>query len=154
MLLNTSQMNICTQYENNNYIELDMDKTLTVSAIPFLSYLDIDIGFGAPYTGNATFRVVGQVAITIRVTNDTISLAELFPKLVNVAARGIPRSAIYSRNANDLIYLCWQTLLNNKNAPNAEQVIYCHDLISNHVGLRCSHLGEDPDTNCEQCYAR
>ena len=147
-------MAICTRYESAGGIELSMDKKLTVSAVPFLHYMDIDIGFGEAYNGPAVFQVPGQVAISIKVTDDTISLTEILPKLVNVAARGIPRTAVYSSRVNDMVYLSWQTLLNTKNALNAEQMIYYHDLYSNHIGLRCDHLGLDPDVNCEQCYAR
>ena len=134
---------------------MSCDKTLMVSIDNFDSYLDIDTGFGDAYNGQANFKVAGQNAIRITIVDNEMSLAELFPKLKNSAARGIPRTAVYSKNVADLIYQCWEILLGSPNPLNYSQVVFFHDIISNHLGLQCQHVGltQQPE-DCPSCSAR
>ena len=154
-ILDMSCRTICSHFEQHEGVNLSCDQTLMVSIDNFASYLDIDTGFGEDYNGQATFKVAGQNAIRITVVDNKMSLTEIFPKLKNSAARGIPRTAVYSKKVADLIYQCWEQLLGSAEPLNYQQIVFFHDLISNHQGLQCHHVGiaQRPD-DCPSCSAR
>ena len=155
-ILNESCKMVCAHFEQ---LEPDMssrDDSLWVSIDNFAEYLvDIDAGFGAPYSGEANFKVDGQIAVVITIFENKLSLTDLFPKLKNSAARDISRTAVYSKHVVNLVYHCWEILLGTSHALDANQLVSFHDLLSNHEGLQCEHVGkiQNPQ-NCESCSAR
>ena len=163
-MLNASCQDICAHYEQREHALLSTDMSLRVSVDHFREYLDVqtgpcstylEAGFGVPYNGVSNFTVTGQIAVQINIIDSMISLTELIPKLKNSAARDIPRTAVYSKHVENLIYFCWEILLGSPQSLNYNQVVYFHDIISNHEGLQCQHVGKaQQPLNCESCNAR
>ena len=155
-MLNYQQMATCAHYESVSPISISTDRSLTISTDLIEDYMDHEFdGFGESFTGTCQFTVQGQPSITVNIVNNTISLATLFPALYNPASRGVSRTAAYSREACDLMFLCWGILLRSNNSINTEQMTHFHDIVSNHSGLQCSHVGDTQAIGtCESCDAR
>lgn len=146
---------VCAKFETTDPLCIDSNVKLLVNAEHYQQYIDVEFDFGSTYSGSAKFRLTGQPAETINIVNGKLSLTELLPRLYNTAVRPSSASTVYGPNVGPFVYSTWEILLSTAPALNCEQLVHYHDTISNHVGLRCCHIGiPNEPSECESCAAR